>query len=132
MDEIAARLGYRLLLESGTFGSAAAPGGKVPYSVSIKNVGYASLVNERPLQVVLREMNTGAICAATDDSTDVREWYGGETHVAYNNLVLPVDMPEGTYALFLNLADESAGLRTNLNFKASFFFLFNFGRPCRV
>jgi len=47
----------------------------------------------------------------------VREWFGGETHTIEGNLVLPSDLPEGTYEIFLNLADESADLRTDLNYK---------------
>lgn len=117
MDEIAARLGYRLLLYSGTFGVSAAPGGKVPYSISIQNAGYAAPANERPFQLVLRETVTGAICAASDASQDVRAWFGGEMHDVQGNLALPGDLPEGTYELFLNLADESSNLRTNLDFK---------------
>ena len=121
LEEIAARLGYRLLLQSGTFGSSAAPGSKVPYSIQIQNEGYASLVNTRPFQIVLKEINTGGVCAATDASVDVREWYGSATQLVEGNLILPADFPEGTYALFLNLADDSADLRTDLNFKASEF-----------
>lgn len=117
MDEIAARLGYRLLLKTGTFGSSSAPGGKVLYSIQIENIGYASPVNTRPFQLVLRHVDTGAVCAASDPSTDMRSWYGGETHDVEGNLVLPADLPEGTYEMYLNLADKSANLRTDLNFK---------------
>mmetsp|Transcript_9445 Transcript_9445/g.20420 ORF Transcript_9445/g.20420 Transcript_9445/m.20420 type:complete len:251 (-) Transcript_9445:69-821(-) len=119
MQEISARLGYRLLLKTGSFGSGAAPGGTVPYSIEIENLGYASPVNERPFQLVLRETGSGAICAGSDNSEDVREWFGGETHTVDGNLVLPSDLPEGTYEMFLNLADESANLRTDLNFKVT-------------
>ena len=52
LQEIAARLGYRLLLKIGSFGSSAAPGGTVPYSIQIENVGYAAPVNKRPFQLV--------------------------------------------------------------------------------
>jgi len=119
MEEVAARLGYRFLLKMGTFGSGAAPGGAVPYSISIENVGYASPVNRRPFQVALKETTTGAICAASDYSIDVRDWFGRETHIVEGNLILPNDLPEGTYGLYLNLADESMSLRTDLSFKVS-------------
>lgn len=89
----------------------------MPYSIQVANVGYASPVTKRPFQVVLRETSTGAVCAATDPAVDVRAWFGGETHDVEGNLVLPANLPEGTYELFLNLADESGDLRTDLNFK---------------
>lgn len=117
MQEIAARLGYRFLLKTGSFGTSAAPGGSVPYSIQIENVGYASPVNSRPFQLVLRETTTGAICAASDASKDMREWFGGQAHAVEGNLVLPGDLPDGTYSIFLNLADGSESLRTDLNYK---------------
>ena len=119
MDEVAARLGYRLVLKSGTFGSSAAPGGTIPYTIQIENVGYAAPVNTRQFQIVLRETSTDSLCAASDISEDVRTWYGGETTDVEGNLVLPADLSEGTYELFLNLADESPNLRTDPNFKVS-------------
>ena len=117
MDEITARLGYRLVLHTGSFGPSAAPGGTVPYSILLSNVGYAAPVTKRPFQLVLRETATGAVCAATDSAVDVRTWFGGEIHDVEGNLVLPTDLPEGTYDLYLNLADESSDLRTDINFK---------------
>lgn len=48
MDEIAARLGYRLVLKTGTFNDEAGPGGVVPYSIEIENVGYAAPGKRRP------------------------------------------------------------------------------------
>lgn len=117
-DEVSARLGYRLVLKTGSYGASAAPGGKVPYTIEMENEGYASMVNGRPFQLVLREAG-GAICAATDASVDLRTWFGGEVHVAEGNLVLPADLPAGTYDLFLNLADESQCLRTDVNYKVS-------------
>jgi hypothetical protein len=119
MDEIAARLGYRLVLRTGSFGLSAAPGGSVPYSLQVENVGYSSPVNTRPFQLVLRETVTGGICSVIDPAEDLRTWFGGETHGTEGNLILPLDMEEGTYELFLNLADESRNLRADPNFKVS-------------
>mmetsp|Transcript_3366 Transcript_3366/g.5854 ORF Transcript_3366/g.5854 Transcript_3366/m.5854 type:complete len:259 (+) Transcript_3366:195-971(+) len=47
----------------------------------------------------------------------MRKWYGGHVHIVEGNLALPGDLPEGTYEMLLNLADESENLRTDLNFK---------------
>ena len=119
MEEIAARLGYRLVLKTGTFGSRAAPGGIVPYSIEVKNVGYASLVNKRPFQLVLRDNLTNAPCGGVAFEVDMRKWFGGETNVVSGDLVLPADLPVGTYGLFLNLADDSERLRNDARFKVS-------------
>jgi hypothetical protein len=119
MDEIAARIGYRLVLKTGTFGSQAAPGGIVPYSMEVQNVGYASLVNRRPFQLVLRENLTNATCGGVAFEVDMRKWFGGGTHVVSGNLALPTNIPVGSYALFLNLADESERLRNDTRFKVS-------------
>ncbi|KAL3793013.1 hypothetical protein ACHAW5_003808 [Stephanodiscus triporus] len=117
MNEIAALLGYRLVLKTGTFGSRAAPGGIVPYSIVVENVGYASLVNRRPFQLVLRENLTNATCGGIALEVDTRKWFGNESHAVLGNLVLPMNIPVGNYALFLNLADDSERLRNDIRFK---------------
>ena len=116
IDEIAARLGYRILLKTGSFGEGSSPGGTLPFSISLENRGYAAPINKRPVQLVLRETSTGALCGGIS-TEDVRTWYAGETHSLTGNLELPANFPEGSYDLFLNLGDESQNLRTNLKYK---------------
>lgn len=110
-NEIAARLGYRLVINSGTYGTRAPPGGIVPYSVEFDNVGYAAPVNEHSIQLVMVEQGTNDKCTGIMKNTDVRTWYGGMTHEVKGDLKLPDDIQLGTYDLFLTLADNDLGLQ---------------------
>ena len=117
-DEIANRLGYRLVLQNGEYGTSAPPGGIVPYSIKVRNVGFAAPVNAHLVQLVLRETTGSVVCYGTSKD-DMRTWYGGDVKVVTGNLQLDVDIPEGTYDLFLNLADGSNKLRFNSNYNVS-------------
>jgi len=118
MEEVTAKLGYRLVLQTGTFPINLEPGGNLPYDILLQNVGYASPINPKRVQLVLRESASGTICAATDTSTDVRTWYGGgRSHTLQGVAVLPQDIAPGTYDLYLNIADSTDALKTRLEFK---------------
>ena len=52
-DEISNRMGYRLSLTSAEFNEQVRPGGVLNLSVNLVNSGFASIINARPLYVVL-------------------------------------------------------------------------------
>ncbi len=96
-----ALIGYLLILKYGWFGTSAALGGSVPYSIRIDNIGHASPVNKHPFQLVLRECDAQVICDETNASKDFLEWLWKGT------LVFPDDFPKRTYEMFLRLADKN-------------------------
>src|SRR6185503_4427169 len=53
MEEITNRLGYRLTLISTDFNEQIRPGGLLNLTINLANKGFASLMNPRPLYVVL-------------------------------------------------------------------------------
>ena len=115
MDEITSKLGYRLVLTSGAFGSAVPPGGALPFHIEFDNEGYASPINRKRVQLVLWDTSANTLCAATLDS-DVRTWTPG-SHAIDATALLPPDIPDGSYELFLNIADTAESLKTSLDYK---------------
>lgn len=109
MEEITDRLGYRLSLTSADFNGQVRPGGLLNLTVNITNSGFASLVNPRPLFVVLQEPNSVFLTRLELDS---RTWQPGESSFTAS-IRLPSDMAEMDYNLALWLPDEAETLQSN-------------------
>lgn len=95
--------GYRFVLEDGSFPTQINSGESLVFDLNLKNVGYASPYNERPVQLILRNSATFEIIALTLH-TDIRKWYSGEIAIK-DTLTLPASIPAGTYELLLNMPD---------------------------
>ena len=112
-DEINNRLGYRIFLTIADFNEQVRPGGILNLTVHIRNTGFASIINERPLYVVLSSastLNEGQYRALLP--VDPRHWEPGETLLNIK-LHVPFTATEGRYRLALWLPDEYGSLRDN-------------------
>ncbi|MEM0991729.1 MAG: DUF4832 domain-containing protein [Bacteroidota bacterium] len=107
MENIKRRLGYRLVLQSGSFSNEVRPGQRINVQLSIKNEGYSSPFNSRTAELVLRNTNTQAVYFAPLDS-DPRLWFN--TVNINQDICMPNDLPLGNYELLLHLADQQATL----------------------
>lgn len=97
MPDIQKKLGYRLVLESARHSEATKPGGRLRLEFALRNDGYASPLNARPLRVVLDAPGTRRVAALV---ADVRQWLLGPQQVAVT-LRVPSDLAAGTYRLLL-------------------------------
>lgn len=119
LQEIANRLGYRLTLTSADFNEQVRPGGLLNLSVTLTNSGFASIINERPLYVVLRPKRSGSEVGAGGEgevrvklTIDPRTWEpGAATFTA--KLHIPSNIAEGEYQLALWLPDAFESLHDN-------------------
>ena len=112
MDAIKKNLGYRFVLQSAIFPEAPIKAGmQLSFTLNIKNVGYASPYNERPLQVIMRNKNTKEEFVFAVDE-DVRKWYTG-LHNVTMKFITDKNMPAGEYELLLNLHDAASSLSVN-------------------
>jgi hypothetical protein len=109
LQEITDRMGYRLSLTSADFNEKVRPGGLLHLTVNITNSGFASLMNPRPLFVVLQEPNSIFL---TKLELDPRTWEPGDSSFTAS-IRLPSKMGEGDYKLALWLPDGSETLQAN-------------------
>lgn len=110
-DLIALSLGYRYSMEESVFPDSTGNGQKMPYRLYIRNDGYSSLYNARPVKLVFRPESGGNDVVLCLD-TDPRLWHSGHwTTVVNDSVFLPADMPEGKYNLYLWLPDSAKTLR---------------------
>lgn len=108
-DEIAMKLGYRFQLDSTRIAVSAIKGNPLDIHLSLRNVGYAPLYNERQAYIVLRSSDTTCIFPL---ATDPRRWLPNGALTEINETItLPQDMPDGTYEVCLWMPDKAENLR---------------------
>lgn len=118
LEEITNRLGYRLSLVSVKFNEQVRPGGLLNLTVNITNTGFASLINPRPLHVLLVGSNTVPPYQVKLE-LDPRTWEPGSSSFTAK-IRLPSEIPEGEYNLALWLPDEAEGLQQNALYAVQF------------
>lgn len=109
IESIKQRLGYRLVMQQGTYATQVKTGGTFDFSLSIENVGFAAPYNPRPVALVLRSTASGDTykIPLTGKKADVRFWLSGQTTALTQPLTLPDDVPVGEYEMLLHLPDTS-------------------------
>ena len=111
LEEINNRLGYRLSLISAGFNEQVRPGGILNLTVNLENKGFASIINERPLYVVL--VGRDAIPPyATKLDIDPRTFEPGAATLTAK-LHIPSNADQGEYQLALWLPDRYESLQNN-------------------
>jgi Domain of unknown function (DUF4832)/Domain of unknown function (DUF4874) len=111
MKSIKQKLGYRLLLKNASFPKAAVKGKDFIVQVQLKNLGYASPFNPRPVQLVLRNAATGKLFVFTFN-TQIQKWFPGNIQLK-QTFHLPATVIPGEYELLLNLPDGYKTLQGN-------------------
>jgi hypothetical protein len=117
LQEITDRMGYRLSLTSAGFNEQVRPGGLLNLTVNINNSGFASLMNPRPLFVVLSPSSAGRGDRGEGETIvklelDPRAWQPGDSSFSVT-IRLPSKMDEGEYQLALWLPDGFESLQNN-------------------
>jgi len=115
LEEINNRMGYRLSLASADFNEQVRPGGVLDITVNLQNTGFASIVNERQLWVVLSPLPQGEQGNREHYiklDIDPRTWEPGKTQLKIK-LHIPSDAKEAKYRLSLWLPDGYESLRNN-------------------
>ena len=109
LQEITDRMGYRLALTSADFNEQVRPGGILNLVVTIENKGFASIINERFLYIVLFN---GTERYEVKTSIDPRTWQPGTS--SFNvQLHIPSNADEGEYQLAFWLPDAYETLHDN-------------------
>ncbi len=111
MDEINNRLGYRFFLTEVDFNEQVRPGGLLNLTVHVNNIGFASIINEHPLYVVLAGQGDTPPYKVQLD-IDPRHWEPGRTQL-HIQLHVPSNAVDGEYQLALWLPDGYESLQNN-------------------
>jgi hypothetical protein len=117
LEEISNRMGYRLSLTSAEFNEQVRPGGIINLTVNLTNTGFASIINDRPLYVVLSPSPIGRGVRGEGELSvkldiDPRTFEPGTTTLTVK-LHIPSNADEGEYRLALWLPDVYKSLRDN-------------------
>lgn len=107
-DDIVKRLGYRFVLKGAAFGGDKKPGGTLEMKLHLKNLGFASIINKRPLKWVITD---GTDSFVIDSPTDPRTWRGSHEYVYEETIALPAELQSGKqYRLCMYLPDAAPTL----------------------
>ena len=114
MEEINNRMGYRISLTSADFNEKVRPGGVLNLTVNLQNTGFASIVNERPLYVVISPIGGGQGDGGHRVKLDIDPltWELGSTAFT-TRLHIPSNAEAGEYQLAVWLPDAYESLRDN-------------------
>ena len=118
MPEIRRRLGYRLELKEAALQENLSPGNTLSVSVSLRNSGFASMYNPRPVYLVLQ--NTSNRYEFKLNSVDPKKWEAGKSYVINSSVNLPANVVSGTYKLALWMPDLSESLKNNSAYSVRF------------
>ena len=120
-DEIVLRLGYRLVLRGADFGDDYTAGAEFPIHLKIDNVGFASLINEHELELVLVQKGNADKKYVFTPDVDPRTWKGGKSSYLDYTLTLPADLEPGEeYNLYINICDAAETLKDDPRFSVRF------------
>lgn len=109
-DLMVRHMGYRFQLLQGTFPAEVGTDRTLSLKLSVKNVGFAPLYNERHAYIILKSAsNTYPLQLQSDPRT----WLPDQTTTIQETLTLPADIPNDTYSLYLYLPDADSRLAAN-------------------
>ncbi len=111
MPEIKRKLGYRFVMQNGTYPNTASAGSTIPITLNVLNEGYAAPYNERELWLVFRGPSGTKKAKINGANVDTRHWYSGNVATVNANVTVPADLSNGNYELLLHILDPSSGGR---------------------
>lgn len=120
-EDIKKRLGYRFVLKGAAFDGDFKASGKFTVKLHIDNVGFASLINERPMEWVIVNSSDASEKYFISSPKDPREWKGSREWIYEETFTLPAGLKKGAeYKICLNLPDAADVLRGNPDFSVRF------------
>lgn len=120
-DDIVKRLGYRFVLKGAAFSGKFEPGADYTVKLHLDNVGFASLINRRPMQWVIVNADNPSEKYVIPSPKDPREWKGSNSYVYEETIKLPSGIKSGgKYKIALELPDANAELAKKPEFSVRF------------
>ena len=117
-DEINRRLGYRFSLVSADVVPSVHAGGTFTFSVSMKNTGFARLINPRLVYAVFD--GPQRIVIPIDSHIDPRQWDAGAQQAFGSTIDIPTTTKPGKYRFALWLPDADPRLQNDPRYAVRF------------
>lgn len=117
MPDVKARLGYRLVLDRVEHPARLVPGAELQLTLALRNTGYASPLNARPVEIVLDGPGGRRTLAAA--GVDPRRWLPG-SHEVPLAVTVPADLAPGSYRVAVRLPDAAATLAARPDYAIQF------------
>lgn len=119
-NEVRNRLGYRLEMNKAVISQSISATDSIHFYLEITNTGFAAPINERLVQLVLRNKTTQQLIFINIPNQDIRYWFANKKQIISKKLPLPSNISVGQYELFLNLPDYYSSVASNINYKIRF------------
>ena len=111
---LTSRIGYRFVFNVSSFYGNFRPGGDFKMKLCLTNYGFASLINERKLELIFINNENPSEKYVYVSEKDPRDWKGCHHYEWDEELKLPDTLiPGAKYTLYLNLPDISGQLHDN-------------------
>ncbi|MFH0761074.1 MAG: DUF4832 domain-containing protein [Bacteroidota bacterium] len=109
MEVVKKKLGYRFVLETGTYTGSARPGGCFTVKISLTNQGWAAPYNMRDVELILvKEDGSEKYWIRLPENPQF--WMHLQPVTIDRQIGLPSTISEGTYHVYLNLPDPEVNL----------------------
>jgi hypothetical protein len=112
IDEIARKIGYRIELQTLEYSATVARGGTATAALTLRNTGWARLMNDRPLVIRLETAQGQVVHSETVAPRALRLLGAGQSERVLASTVLPLSVPAGRYRITLAAPDAAATLST--------------------
>ena len=118
-DEINRRLGYRISLVEASVITTVHAGGSFTFSISLKNTGFASMVNPRMIYAVF-DGPQRLVIPLDPKFTDPRRWQAGAQQAFGGTVDIPANAKPGVYRFALWLPDADPRLQNDPRYAVRF------------
>ena len=108
------------MLKGAAFDGKFASGSSFTVKLHLNNIGFASIINQRPMQWVIVNAGDPSDRHVIPSPKDPREWKGSHEYVFEETIKLPALKSGAKYKLALELPDASATLSGNPEFSIRF------------
>ncbi len=113
-DDLTRRVGYRLVFNGAAFYGRFRAGGDFLMKLCLSNYGFASIINERKLELILVSDSDPSEKYVFVTEKDPRDWKCCRHYEYDEKIVLPEGLKPGQkYTLYMNLPDISPNLHDN-------------------
>lgn len=116
MVEVNRKMGYRLALVSAAYPARVRRGAALDMALVVRNQGWARVYNQRPIDILLRNMKSGRTVRLRAAGADPRRWVAGTDSDAMLQVTVPANLEPGAYAVSLTLPDAAPRLAGDVRY----------------